>query len=218
MLRALVILAGCLAARPAPACETALLLAVDVSGSISGEEYVIQMNGLADALADPDVIAALVGGEDRLALVHWSGMAKQRLALDWQVMRSAADVAMLAARIRSLKRPQDHTDTAIGEALYFSLARFAAVADCARHVIDISGDGAENAGNSLPAARAEVAANGITLNAIAIEDPPDSALLTGYFHQWVITPDGFVLTARGLADYPRAIHEKLLRELTKAVS
>ena len=218
MLRAIRILSACLIVSPAAACETALLLAVDVSGSISGDEYVLQMHGLADALGDPDIVAALVGGQDKLALVQWSGVRNQRLSLPWQDLRSPADVADLAATLRKIKRPQDHTDTALGPALYFSLALFAEVPECQRRVIDLSGDGAENAGNTLPAARAEVEAHGVTLNAIAIEDDALSTKLSGYFRRFVITPDGFVVTARGLQDYPRAIRAKLLRELTKAVS
>lgn len=218
MWRALLPLCGFLLAGPASACETALLLAVDVSGSISNEEYSLQMEGLADALGDPDVIAALVGGQDKVALVHWSGLHKQRLSLPWVHLQSATAVFDLAQSIRRIRRPQDHTDTAIGAALYFSLDLFAEVQDCQRHVIDISGDGAENAGTSLPAARAEVEANGITLNAIAIEETPDDLRLTGYFRRFVISSDGFVVTSHGLQDYPRAIHQKLLRELTKAVS
>jgi Ca-activated chloride channel homolog len=218
MSRLALALSGWVLASPAAACETALLLAIDVSGSISNEEYVLQMHGLADALGDPDVIAALVGGQDKVALVHWSGLRNQRLSLPWQHLQSAAQVADLAAAIRTIKRPQDHTDTAIGAALYFSLDLFSQVPDCQRHVIDISGDGAENASTSLPAARAEVEANDITLNAIAIEENAEDTRLTGYFRRFVITSDGFVVTAQGLTDYPRAIHEKLLRELTKSVS
>ena len=205
-------------ASPIAACETALLLAVDVSGSISNEEYALQMQGLADALDDPAIIEALTEGLDRLALVHWSGLGKQRLSLPWTAMQTPDDVAALAEAIRHIKRPQDHTDTAIGEALYFSLAQFPAVSDCRRQVIDLSGDGAENAGKTLFAARAAVEAHSITLNAIAIEEYADATTLSGYFRRFVISHDGFVVTAKELADYPRAIHEKLLRELTKAVS
>ena len=61
-------------------------------------------------------------------------------------------------------------------------------------------------------------AAGVTVNAIAIELDASASALTGYFRRFVITPDGFAITARGLPDYPRAIRLKLLRELTKAVS
>ena len=44
-----------------------------------------------------------------------------------------------------------------------------------------------------------------------------SAPISTYYRRWVITPEGFVMTARGLGDYPRAIRAKLLRELVKPV-
>lgn len=217
MRRLMLALSCCLLAGPSGACDTALLLAVDVSGSISGDEYIMQMQGLADAMLDPAVIEALVLGQDKVALLHWSGLHNQRLSLPWQSLRTPRDVEAMAAAIRKVKRPQDHTDTAIGAALYVALALFP-VPDCKRSVIDLSGDGTENAGTSLPSARAAVAARGITINGIAIENAHRLPLLTEYFRQSVITPDGFVITARSINDYPRAIKAKLLRELIKVVS
>lgn len=218
MYRALMALTECLLASPAASCDTALLLAIDVSGSINNQEYVLQMQGLADALGQAEVISALVYGKDRIGLVHWSGSRKQRLSLDWVPIANPDDVARLAQAIRHIKRPPDHTDTAIGQALRFSRDQFARAGDCARHVIDLSGDGAENAGGTLEAARRELADSGVILNAIAIDDPQDTFDLTNYFRNQVILPGGFVMTAHGLADYPRAIRAKLLRELTRDVS
>jgi Ca-activated chloride channel homolog len=170
------------------------------------------------ALQDPAIIAALLYGQDKLALIQWSGIHNRRLSVPWTTLQTPQQVATLSNTIRQINRPQDHTDTAIGEALYFALAQFPDAADCQRRVIDLSGDGAENAGKTLFAARSAVLAQGITLNAIAIEQDGEDTSLSGYFQRFVISRDGFVVTARGLADYPRAIHEKLLRELTKAVS
>jgi Ca-activated chloride channel family protein len=103
----------------------------------------------------------------------------------------------------------------VGEAIDFSRARFAEVPDCARRVIDISGDGPENAGFTVGRARQAAQAEGIEINAIAIEDMGNSAPITSFFRRWAITKGGFVVTARGLGDYPRAMREKLLRELTQ---
>ena len=210
------ILSGCLLASPVPACETALLLAVDVSGSISGDEYLLQMQGLADAIEAPEIADALVYGQVSLSLMHWSGLGYHQQSLPWQAMRSYADVSAFAASTRRVKRPLNYTATALGQAIRFSIAQFADVPGCRRQVIDISGDGEENDGMSLPAARAEAEMAGITINAIAIEVDNQTTLLTGYFQRYVITSNGFVMTAMGLRDYPRAIYEKLLRELSKA--
>ena len=211
------ILLACLVARPAVACETALLLAVDVSGSISLEEYTLQMEGLADALEDPRIVAALVDGQSRVALVQWSGKNNQRLSLPWQSMRTGADVQALADEVRGIRRPQLRTVTAIGEAIRFSLAAFDAVTGCSHRVIDISGDGAENDGLTLPQARAEAVAAGVTINAIAIEVDDTDLRLSEYFLKKVITADGFVIIARDISDYPRAIRVKLLREIFRPV-
>ena len=203
---------------PVRACETALLLAIDISGSIDEGEYLLQMQGLAEALADPDIIEALVTDQVSLAMVQWSGVGKQSLTLPWQAMRSAADVASFAACTRALPRAFTASDTAVGDALRFSIRQFADVAACKRHVIDISGDGPENVGFTVSQARAEAEAQGITINAIAIEDAGRAAPITAFYRRWAITKGGFVVTARRLQDYPRAIHDKLLRELAKLAS
>ena len=70
-------------ASPAAACDTALLLAVDVSGSIAMDEYYLQMDGLAEPVLDPAIINALVRGKDKLAMVQWSGDRFQPLPLPW---------------------------------------------------------------------------------------------------------------------------------------
>ena len=95
---------------------------------------------------------------------------------------------------------------------------FATVPDCQRHIIDLSGDGKENDGMTLPAARAQAVAARVTLNAIAIETGAAATGLTDYFRAQIITADGFVITAKGVADYPRAIHAKLTRELVDPTS
>jgi len=217
MQRVVTVLVACVLASPALACETALVLAVDVSGSISDREYDLQINGIADALGDPDIVAALVEGQDALAIVQWSGGGRQTVALPWAALTTADQVAGLAEKIRALPRPWN-TATAIGEAIHVSLAQFADAPQCQRQVIDVSGDGVENDGMTLPAARAEAEAAGVTVNGLAVEVGGGVSLLTDYYRENVITEGGFVMTAHGVQDFPRAIHAKLLRELTKPVS
>lgn len=199
----------------AKACETALLLAIDVSGSIDRGEYALQIGGLYDALRDPEVAEVLLQGQVALAVVQWSGLGRQAVMQPWQRMLSPEALRRFAEETRALPRAFQGSDTAVGEAITFSLAQFSAVADCRRKVIDISGDGPENAGNSVGRARMNAVAQGVEINAIAIEDMGPSAPITNFYSRWVITPKGFVMTARGLDDYPRAIRAKLLRELIK---
>ena len=214
----LLILFICAFVRPVAACDVALVLAIDVSGSIAPDEYRLQIDGLADALDDPAIVEALVTGQDSLAIVQWSGDRYEELTLPWQNLQTTAQVSDLALVVRGIRRPENYTATAIGQAMRFSLAQFADGPICRREVIDVSGDGKENDGMTLPAARAEAEAQGVTVNGIAIEIGDDTTELTNYYSRFVMTPDGFVLTAKGLQDYSRAIHDKLLRELTKPVA
>jgi Ca-activated chloride channel family protein len=215
MLRATLL--ACLLASPARPCETALLLAIDVSGSIDAADYQLQSGGLAEALTDPEVVEALIGGQVALAVVHWSGPEQQSLVLPWQRMLDPGAVTRLAKAAAALPRAFKGSDTAVGEAIRFSLAQFTPVTDCKRRVIDISGDGQENAGFTDARARSEAVAAGVAINAIAIEDPGQAFPITAYYRGWVITPGGFVVTARGLQDYAETLRLKLLRELQRPV-
>jgi Ca-activated chloride channel family protein len=215
MLRALVL--GCLLTAPAHACETALLLSIDVSGSIDAGDYRLQAEGLAFALTDPEVAEALVRGQVALAVVQWSGPDQQALVLPWQRMLDPAAVVRLADSAAAMPRAFKGSDTAVGQAIRFALAQFAPVSDCRRRVIDISGDGQENAGFTDAKARSEAVAAGVTINAIAIEEAGQAFPITAYYRGWVITPGGFVVSARGLRDYAETLRMKLLRELTKPV-
>jgi Ca-activated chloride channel family protein len=105
----------------------------------------------------------------------------------------------------------------VGQGLRFAAAQFASVPDCRRKVIDVSGDGQENAGFTDSAARAEAMDQGLMINAIAIEEPGPASPITSYYQRWIITPEGFVVTARGLGDYAETLRLKLLRELTKPI-
>ena len=210
-------LLACLTAPPALACETALLLSIDVSGSIDAGDYRLQTEGLAAALADPEIAEALVTGQVALAVVQWSGIEEQLLVLPWQRMLSAPDVTRFAARAARVPRAFQGSDTAVGQGLRFATVQFAAVPDCVRRVIDISGDGQENAGFTDARARSEAIDQGLMINAIAIEEPGPAVPITTYYRNWIITPGGFVLTARGLQDYAETLRLKLLRELTTPV-
>lgn len=215
MLRAALLAA--MIAQPSLACETALLLSIDVSGSIDAGDYRLQTGGLSSALTDPEVTEALVRGQIALAVVQWSGVDQQALVLPWQRMLAEADVTRFAARAAAIPRAFAGSDTAVGQGLRFASAQFAAVPDCRAGVIDVSGDGQENAGFTDAAARIEAINAGLTINAIAIEEPGPASPITSYYRRWIITPGGFVVTARGLQGYAETLRLKLLRELTKPV-
>ncbi|MFN3293154.1 MAG: DUF1194 domain-containing protein [Gemmobacter sp.] len=197
----------------ADACEAALVLAMDVSGSVDRGEYLLQVEGLAAALADPALREVMVQDQVALAVVQWSSLGQQALVLPWQRMLSARAIDDFAARVLAMPRAFPGSDTAVGQALEFSLDQFAAVPDCRRRIVDMSGDGDENVGYTTPRARARAIAEGVEVNALAIEAMGLS--ISNFYRRWVITPGGFVETAQGHLDYARAIRSKMLRELTR---
>ena len=204
-------------AAPAQACEVALMLAVDVSGSVDAREYRIQMDGLAAALLDRSVAAALINGQVKLALMQWTGSGRQAVVINWTEMISQAAVVDFADQVIMEPRLWRDYSTAIGEALALSLAYFAQVPECKRHVLDISGDGESNEGRLPRDIWENLAAAQITVNALVIEESVPG--LTGYFEEEVIMgPGSFAVTANTFDDYPEQIVRKLFRELTKVVA
>ena len=202
-----------LTAMPMRACEVALVLAIDVSDSVDAGEYRLQVDGLADALRDPGIVDTLVEGQMALTVLQWSGADRQDNSLPWRRMHSAADVAAFADAARAMPRAFVRSDTAPGDAIAAAVALFASVPDCDRRVIDVSGDGAENAGRATVQASRAARAAGIEVNGLAIESI--GIAITQFYRRAVITPGGFVMTARMHADYARAIREKIRREISR---
>lgn len=211
------IFAALFVSAPVQACDLALVLAVDVSGSVDAREYQVQMQGLAAALQDGAIMDALIDSEAMVSLIQWSGSSRQRRTVDWRQMTSAAEVTAFAQTVAQDERVWRNYSTAIGEALGAAMVALDEVTHCRRKVIDVSGDGISNEG-SLPATRHDaLRAQGVTVNALAIET--DDADLTGWFFENLIVGEGaFVMTARGFEAYPAQIRRKLMREITKQTS
>ncbi|WP_300035992.1 DUF1194 domain-containing protein [uncultured Roseobacter sp.] len=217
MLRTLAILLTLITGTPAMACQLALVLAVDVSGSVDAREFRIQMDGLAEALRDGIVIDALISQEAMVTVIQWTGSSRQRQTIPWTPVRSGDDADALAEAVATNKRVWRNFSTAIGEALSASEAALLQVPHCARRVIDVSGDGISNEGPEPATRHAALAEMGVTVNALAIET--DETDLTGWFYENLITGEGaFVITANGFEDYPAQIRRKLQRETTRQLS
>ncbi len=202
-----------LAASQAQACQTALVLAMDVSGSVDAFEYQLQAEGVAAAVRDPDVRDALVHGQVAVSVLQWSGAMEQTVTLPWFRVQEPADINRLSARIAAMPRAHAAGNTAVGDALAVASDLFDQVRDCARWVIDVSGDGDENEGYRLAAERRAAWSRGITVNGLAIEGMATGVSITSFYRRHVVTPGGFVITAQQHEDFFHAMREKLLREL-----
>jgi Ca-activated chloride channel family protein len=104
-----------LAPAPILACDLALVLAVDVSGSVDRAEYRTQMQGLATGLRDGIVADALVDQSSKVTLIQWSGSSRQHQTIPWVEINSYADVIGLSDKIADYPRMWRNFSTAIGE-------------------------------------------------------------------------------------------------------
>ena len=207
-----------LAPREGRACGMALLLAMDVSGSVDASEYRLQVDGLAAALRDAEVLDALMRQRAAVSVVQWSGVGEQELSIPWTRLEEPAQVHDLAAAVAAMRRAFRLGNTAVGDAISFATAQFDSVPQCLLWVMDVSGDGDENEGFTVGTARRAAIMRGIIINGLAIEAPGTGRAITNFYRNWVVTPGGFVETAVNHHDFARAIRYKLLRELVAPIS
>jgi len=208
------------------ACRQALALGLDVSGSVDAREYRQQIGGLADALSDPRVEAALLampGHPVDLLVYEWSGPSDQAVILPWTTLSDSATLEAVTTQLRSTTRRDTTPGTALGTAMQLGSDLLAQRPACGKHTLDISGDGISNFGPRPRDVRRSLDHQSLTINALVIgADNPalgdsrqaEIGSLSSYFRAEVILgPDAFVQTALGFDDYARAMAEKLLREL-----
>lgn len=200
-------------------CNIGLILAIDVSGSVSWKEFRLQTNGTADAFEDPEVqqLLSYYQGGVMVSLMQWSGAGYQQVFVDWTVIRSNRDAIGFARRVRDIGRGPPSM-TATGSALLFGQSHFErAPMVCDRYVIDVSTDGLSNRGPDLYQTADHVAALGTTINALVIYG--ESPSLEQYFRVNLIRgPGAFTEAIATYAEYPDAIKRKLLRELQPTIS
>ena len=193
-----------------------LLLALDSSASMNAEEFDLQVQGIAQAFRDPEILKAIKNLEPlgvALAVTQWGGPGESRLVVPFTHVRSARDAKAFGFRVGLGSRSFAAASTSIASAIDDGVALLDTNGfDGQRKIIDISGDGQDNSGLDLAAARDRALGSNVGLNGLAIQS--EDAGLAEYYRQNVIVgAESFVITATDFSDYGRAIKEKLLREL-----
>jgi len=198
--------------------DLALCLAVDVSASVDFDEFGLMVGGYAAAFRAADIAAACAGGRrgaTAIALLFWSSTPE--LAVAWQRIDGAAAAAALADTIDATPRLPAPSATALGEGMAAGLtllARCPAPAD--RLVLDVSGDGAGNAGRASAPVRDLGVAAGVTINGLAVlNEEPD--LLDHYRDHVIGGPGSFAMACPDYAAFADAIRAKLRRELNQGL-
>jgi hypothetical protein len=200
-----------------------LVLAADVSYSIAGEQFKLQREGYAQAITSPRVIHVIQSGEiGRIGVcyIEWSGEIFQTVVADWTLIGSVRDAHQFANRI--VEAPRSFAEnTSISTAILFATARIArAPFRSERKIIDLSGDGDNNAGRSVTSARDEAVAKGVTINGLAIlnddmkEHTHPLGGLEDYYRRNVIGGAGaFVMVAENFETFGSALVKKLATEI-----
>ncbi len=208
------------------ACRLALALALDVSGSVDAREYALQLNGVADALGDGDVQAAIFAFPDTpvaLAIYEWSSSSYQRMIVDWTELRAPRDIEAIRQTLLSWQRAPAPEATGLGAALEYGWALFASAPQCWNQTLDVSADGKNNDWPIPTRLRNEGRLGTMNVNGLVVAKdfkstldmtPDGVAEMTAYFHAQILYgPDAFVEVAQGYEDYATAMTRKLLREL-----
>lgn len=158
--------------------QTALVLSIDVSGSVDDTRYHLQLEGIAEALEDPvtlSAISATGGAGIWLSVVTWADGA--RVSVDWRRVASLADAKAVADEVRRIPRMSGEF-TCIGGMLRVVSQRLipALPSPVERIVVDVSGDGIDNCGDvaEIHAERDATLALGATINGLPILVPGEN--------------------------------------------
>jgi hypothetical protein len=214
-------------ARAVEQVDLLLALAMDVSRSMDQEKFLLQREGYAAAITDPQVLAAIKSGpHQRIAVcfIDWSGGGEQKLIIDWSLVDSAESAHRFGTLL--VTEPRSFFDgTSIGGGIRFAAAQFAKSPFASeRHAIDVSGDGTNNTGIDVRFARDRAVAEGVVVNGLVIlTDPvltripqhtnPPGGLAKYYEDNVIGGPGSFVMVAEDFNSFGRSMVKKLIAEI-----
>jgi hypothetical protein len=205
------------------AVDVELVIAVDVSLSMSYEELRIQRDGYVAALLHDDVLRAIAeGAYGRIALTYfeWAGDSSQYMVVPWTVIAGREDAQRVVDMI-SASPPNSARRTSISGGLRYAADLFAESSfRSPKRVVDISGDGPNNQGEYVDLVRDDLVAAGIVINGLPLMtdgglisafDVPD---LDRYYADCLVGgPGSFVVPVNDWSQFPEAVRRKLVQEI-----
>lgn len=206
--------------------DVELALMVDVSRSMQPRELDIQRRGYAEALRSDEVISAIESGligTIAVTYVEWAGYGYERVIVPWTTVSSRTEAEAVAEALsRDIPFPMQRTS--ISSAIRFARDSIASNQyDGLRKVIDVSGDGPNNAGPIVTRARDAALADGIVINGLPLmtRDGAGRAWhlddLDAYYRACVIGgPGAFVIPVLDWSEFALAVRRKLVLELVDA--
>lgn len=201
--------------------DVELVLAVDASGSVSQERFVLQQRGYVAAFRDVRLLQAIRSGPTRsiaVTMTQWTGPALQIQVVPWALITDEASMRAFAEAIEKAPRQLFSGGTSISGAIDHAMTLFPKSGyQGARRVIDISGDGANNRGRASADARDEAVRAGVVINGLPIlaVEP----FLDQYYWTNVIGgPNAFVIPVESYEAFAEAVLKKLIIEVSTGPS
>ena len=203
--------------------DVELILAVDVSLSMSPDELAIQRDGYAAALTHDEVIRAIqdgIHGKIAVTYVEWAGTGMQHVVVPWTIVANATDARGVAEQL-TLHPPRSARRTSISGVLYFAADLFAESDHTGmKRVVDVSGDGPNNHGSLVLEARDALVSQGVTINGLPLMTAGGSSTIYDlvnldlYYRDCVIGgPGAFMIPVNDWSQFPEAVRRKLVLEL-----
>jgi len=207
---------------PEAELDVALVIAVDVSSSMEGDEQGLQREGFVNAFRSSLVHEAIANGlNGRIAVtyVEWSGVKDQRVLVPWTIIDSPEKATSFANDL-SYQPIRQAGMTSISGIIDHSRKLFEQLGGAPiRRVVDVSGDGPNNDGRHVAYARDEAVADGIVINGLPImfrraSGSTELQDLDLYFKECVIGGVGsFVLPLHDPEQFAMVIRTKIMREI-----
>ena len=205
------------------AVDVELVIAVDVSYSMDPDEQALQREGYIMALTSREFMQALrEGANSKIAITYfeWAGQFDQKIIMPWRLIEGPESADAVANEIAAAPYRRA-SRTSISGGLIFAKTLFDHSGYRGlRRVIDVSGDGANNAGPLVVPTRDDVLAAGITINGLPImlkrpyPGTMDMENLDVYYEDCVIGgPGAFVVPIRERAKFIEATRTKLVLEV-----
>ncbi len=208
-----------MAQSPVERVDVALVLAVDVSGSVDADRFVLQMEGIASAFEDREVQNTILSGKNGallVTLVNWS--QKPQIAVPWRVIASSDDAMAFAADVRRApRRTGDFTCMSLMMQVLGDKVLPLMPLPADRTVVDISGDGRDNCNprTAVDSIRDGLVADRVTINGLPIKAGREAETIAPWYEQHVIGgAAAFLLPANGYEDFGRAIRQKFIIEIS----
>ncbi|WP_181183211.1 DUF1194 domain-containing protein [Mesorhizobium sp. B3-1-7] len=158
------------AAEPVASVDLELVLSVDVSSSMSEAEQRLQRQGHIEAFQDAKVWQSIKSGRrGRIGItyVEWAGPNHQSVRIPWTILEGPEDAAAFVQALRAQPIVRG-LGTSISGALLLAGKLLAGGPAGDRQVIDVSGDGPNNAGLPLQPVHDALIADGVTINGLVI--------------------------------------------------